>query len=112
LTALSEALAHPDARLAQSRIAGAQAGLEANAAFWPNQFQSSYTRTDNPMMVSAAFSTSTPACRRPELQRVPDVDDFNVRGIATLPVYAGGRIRAAEAAKFSAAAARGCCGGS
>ena len=45
--------ANPDARLARQRIAAAQAGLEqANAAFWPRlQFQSSYTRTDNPMLV-------------------------------------------------------------
>lgn len=52
--ALDYALAHnPDARLAEQRMAAAQAGLEpANSAFWPRlQFQSSYTRTDNPMMV-------------------------------------------------------------
>jgi outer membrane protein TolC len=44
---------NPDARLARYRIASARAGLEqANAAFWPRlQFQSSYTRTDNPMLV-------------------------------------------------------------
>ena len=44
---------NPDARIAQQRIAAAQAGLEqADSAFWPKlQVQSSYTRTDNPMMV-------------------------------------------------------------
>ena len=38
--------------MARQRIAAARAGLEqANAAFWPRlQFQSGYTRTDNPMM--------------------------------------------------------------
>ena len=43
---------NPDAILARHRIAAAQAGLEqANATFWPRlQFQSSYTRTDNPMV--------------------------------------------------------------
>ena len=52
--ALEQALTqNPDARLARQRIAAAQAGLEqADAAFWPRlQFQSSYTRSDNPMMV-------------------------------------------------------------
>lgn len=50
---LDYALANnPDARIAQQRIAAAQAGLEqANSAFWPKlQVQSSYTRTDNPML--------------------------------------------------------------
>ena len=52
--ALEYALTHnPDARLAQQRIAAAEAGFEqANSAFWPQlQIQSSYTRTDNPMLV-------------------------------------------------------------
>jgi outer membrane protein TolC len=51
---LEHALAHnPDAQIAQQRIAAAEAGLgQADAAFWPQlQVQSSYTRTDNPMMV-------------------------------------------------------------
>jgi len=51
--ALDYALAHnPDTRIAQQRIAAAQAGLEqANSTFWPRlQVQSSYTRTDNPML--------------------------------------------------------------
>ena len=58
-SALDYAVAHnPDARLAQQRINAAQAGLEqADSAFWPQlQVQSSYTRTDNPMM---AFGTSS-----------------------------------------------------
>jgi outer membrane protein TolC len=50
---LDYALTHnPDAQLAEQRLAAAQAGLEqADSAFWPRlQFQSSYTRTDNPML--------------------------------------------------------------
>jgi len=52
-SALDYALGHnPDARIAQQRLAAAQAGLEqANSAFWPKlQVQSGYTRTDNPML--------------------------------------------------------------
>ena len=43
----------PDARMSEQRIRAAQAALrQANAAFSPQlQIQSSYTRTDNPMMV-------------------------------------------------------------
>jgi outer membrane protein TolC len=43
----------PDARLAWQRIAAAQAVLnQARSAFSSQlQFQSSYTRTDNPMLV-------------------------------------------------------------
>jgi outer membrane protein TolC len=99
--ALEQALAHnPDARLAQHRIAAAQAGLEqANAAFWPRlQFQSSYIRTDNPMqgfgniLNQRAFSSSL------DFNDVPDSDDLNVRGLVTLPLYTGGKNKAGRAA--------------
>jgi outer membrane protein len=83
---------NPDARIAEWRIRGAQAGLEeANAAFWPRlQLQSGYSRTDNPMMVfgnilnQRAYSTSL------DFNHVPDVDDLNVRGTMEVPLYAGG----------------------
>src|SRR5512135_1086335 len=44
---------NPDVRLAEQRIAAARAGIEqANSALWPQlQVQSSYIRTDNPMLV-------------------------------------------------------------
>jgi outer membrane protein TolC len=100
---------NPDAILARHRIAAAQAGLEqANAAFWPRlQFQSSYIRTDNPMLTfgtilnQRAYSTSL------NFNDVPDVDDLNARGLVTLPLYAGGGNKAArEAAKANTEAAR------
>ena len=110
--ALDYALAHnPDARLAQQRIAAAQAGLEqADATFWPQvQVQSSYTRTDNPMMVfgdilaQRAYNYSSP----PNFNNLPDVDDLNARGIVTLPLYAGGQnVANRRAALADAAAAR------
>ena len=94
--ALDYALAHnPDAQLAQQRINAAQAGLEqADAAFWPQmQVQSSYTRTDNPMMVFGdilaqhAYNYATP----PDFNDLPAVDDANAQGLVTVPLYAGGR---------------------
>jgi outer membrane protein TolC len=109
---------NPDARIAQQRIAAAQAGLEqADSAFWPHlQFQSSYTRTDNPMMVfgsilnQRAYNYSSP----PNFNNLPNVDDLNARGLVTVPLYTGGKIKAGrdaaeantEAAKQTSAAVR------
>lgn len=110
--ALDYALAHnPDARLAQQRIAAAEAGLQqANSAYWPHlQIKSSYTRTDNPMMVFGdilaqhAYNYASP----PDFNNLPDMDDANVQGMVTVPLYAGGRINAGrQAAKADAAAAK------
>jgi len=110
--ALEYALAHnPDARIAQQRIASAQAGLEqANSAFWPRlQAQSGYTRTDNPMMVFGdilaqhAYNYGSP----PNFNNLPGVDDFNARGIVTVPLYTGGRtVAGRQAAKANTEAAK------
>jgi outer membrane protein TolC len=112
--ALNEAFSHnPDARLARNRIAVAQAGLaQANAAFWPHvQFQSSYTRTDNPMMAFGSILNQRaypyPPSSPLNFNDVPDMDDLNTRGMVTMPLYVGGRNKAGrEAAKASAEAAR------
>jgi outer membrane protein TolC len=110
--ALDYAQTHnPDARIAQQRVAAAQAGFEqANSTFWPRlQVQSSYTRTDNPMMVfgdilnQRAYNYSAP----PNFNNLPNVDDLNARGIVTLPLYAGGQNAAnRQAAKANTAAAK------
>ncbi len=108
--ALEYALIHnPDARISQQRIAAAQAGLEqANAAFWPRlQFQSSYTRTDNPMMVFGSILNQRAYPSSLDFNDVPDVDNLNARGLVTVPIYAGGKNRAnREAAKASTEATR------
>ena len=109
--ALAQALnQNPDARLARQRIAAAQAGLEqANAAFWPRlQFQSSYTRTDNPMMVFGSIlnQRAYPSAGL-NFNDVPEVDDLNTRGLVTVPLYGGGKLRAGrEGAKAGSEAAR------
>lgn len=107
---LDQALAqNPDARLARYRIAAAQAGLEqANAAFWPRvQFQSSYTRTDNPMLVFGSILNQRAFAQGLDFNNVPDVDDMNVKGLASVPLYTGGRMKAGrEAAKSNQEAAR------
>jgi outer membrane protein len=108
--ALDYALAHnPDARIAQQRIAAAQAGLEqANSAFWPRlQVQSSYTRTDNPMMVFGDILNQRSYSSLLNFNDVPDVDNLNARGIVTVPLYAGGRnVAGRQAAKANTEAAK------
>ena len=108
--ALDHALNHnPDARIGQQRIAAARAGLEqANSAFWPRvQFQSSYTRTDNPMMVFGSILNQRDYSSSLDFNNVPDVDDLNIRGILTVPLYAGGRNKAGrDAAQANAEAAK------
>lgn len=108
--ALDYALAqNPDARLAQQRIAAAQAGLgQANAAFWPRlQLESGYTRTDNPMEGFGAILNQRSYSPSLNFNDVPDLDNFNARGIVTLPLYAGGRSQAGRhAAKAAGEAAK------
>ncbi len=115
--ALNYALTNsPDTRLAQQRITAARAGLrQANAAFSPQvQFQSSYIRTDNPILVFGSALNQRSFSLGMNFNDVPDADDLNVKGLVTLPLYAGGRNVAGrnaakantEAAKLNAAAVR------
>jgi outer membrane protein TolC len=108
--ALERALAdNPDTQLARYRITAAQAGVnQANAAFWPRvQLQSSYTQTDNPMMVFGSILNQRTYSSSLNFDDVPDVDKWNIRGVVTMPFYAGGRNKAArEAAKANTEAAR------
>jgi outer membrane protein len=99
--ALEQALTHnPDTQLARHRIAAAQAGLEqANSAFWPRlQFQSSYTVTDNPMLVFGSILNQKSYSSSLNFNDVPDVDDLNARGLVTVPLYTGGKSKAGRAA--------------
>jgi len=108
--ALDYALVHnPDARIARQRIAAAQAGLEqANSTFWPRlRVESSYTRTDNPMLAFGEILNQRSYSSSLNLNHVPDVDNFNARGIVTVPLYAGGRnVAERQAAKANTAAAK------
>jgi len=108
--ALQQALsANPDARLAQQRIVAAQAGLDqANAAFWPRlQFQSSYTASDNPMMVFGSILNQRAYSSSLNFNDVPTVDDLNTRGLVTVPLYAGGKnVATRKAAGANTEAAR------
>ena len=108
--ALDYALAHnPDARIAQQRIAAAQAGLEqANSTFWPRlQVQSGYTRTDNPMTAFGSILNQRSYSSSLNFNDVPGVDDLNAQGMITVPLYAGGRnVAGRQAAKATTEAAK------
>ncbi len=99
----------PDARIAQQRIAAAQAQLgQANAAFSPRlQLGSSYTRTDNPMQVFGSILNQRSFGPSLNFNDVPDIDDANAKGLVTMPLYAGGRnVAARDAAKANTKASR------
>jgi len=98
----------PDAQLARARMAAARAGLDqANSAVWPRlQFQSSYLRTDNPMQVFGSILNQQAYSPALDFNDVPDMDNVNVKGLATVPLYTGGKIRAGrEAARAQSEAA-------
>lgn len=99
----------PDSVIARHRIAGANARIvQAEAAFWPTvQVQSSYSRTDNPVSVFGSVLNQRAYAPSLDFNNVPDVDNLNVRGIVTVPLYAGGRnVAGRAAARRNAAAAR------
>lgn len=98
----------PDARIAGHRVRAARSGIEqANAALWPQvQLQSSYVRTDNPMQVFGSILNQRAFGGSLDFNHVPDVDNLNVRGVLSYPLYTGGRIRAGrEGAKARSEAA-------
>lgn len=108
--ALSQALTNnPDARLAEHRITAARASLQqADAGFWPRlQLLSSYGATDNPMMAFGNILNQRAYSDSLNFNDLPTVDNFNVRGVLTMPLYTGGKTRAGrEAAKANTEAAR------
>lgn len=98
---------NPDVQIAKARIAAAQAGIEqANAALWPRvQLQSSYVRSDNPLQVFGSILNQRAYTSDLDFNDVPHSDNFNVKGLVTVPLYSGGRVRAGRAAAHSGSAA-------
>jgi outer membrane protein TolC len=100
---------NPDSRLAQQRIQAAQAGWrQAQAAFSPQlQFQSSYLRTDNPMLVFGSILNQRAYSSALDFNHVPDADNLKVKGLVTVPLYAGGRnVAGRDAAQATAQSAQ------
>lgn len=92
----------PDVRIALKRIAAAEGLLmQANSALWPKlQLQSTYMRTDNPMMVFGSILNQRAFGKPPigpiDFNDVPDIDNWNLKGLVTFPIYSGGQIKGAR----------------
>jgi len=101
------AAANPDARIARQRIVAAQAGLQqAQSTWWPQlQLQSGYLYTDNPVTVFGAVLNQQSYSPSLDFNNVPDTDNLNVRGLVTMPLYAGGQLAARRAAARASAEA-------
>jgi outer membrane protein TolC len=108
--AISTALTNnPSARVAGHRLRAARALVQqADSALWPKlQFESSYLRTDNPMMVFGSILNQRAFSPSLDFNDVPEVDNLDVRGIVTVPLYTGGLISAnRRAARAGTEAAR------
>ena len=91
--ALRHALTNsPDARLARSGLRRRRRLEQAKAVFWPHvQLQSSYAGTDNPMLVFGSILNQRAFSPGLDFNRVPDVDNLNVKGLLTVPLYSGGQ---------------------
>ncbi len=99
--------ANPDARIARQRIVAAQSGLQqAQSTWWPQlQLQSGYLYTDNPVTVFGAVLNQQSYSPALDFNHVPDTDNLNVRGMVTMPLYAGGQLAARRAAAQASAEA-------
>ncbi|MCB1128276.1 MAG: TolC family protein, partial [Verrucomicrobiae bacterium] len=100
---------NPSARVAGHRLRAARALVEqADSALWPRlQFETSYMGTDNPMMVFGSILNQRAFSPTLDFNDVPEVDNLDVRGIVTVPLYTGGLISAnRRAARAGTEAAR------
>jgi len=106
--AIKEALARsPDARLAEQRVAAAQAMLmQAASADWPQlSLKGSYMQTNNSMMAFGSILSQrafTPAINFNSPGRV---DNLNLTAVAGYNIYSGGRATAGKAAARAGAEA-------
>lgn len=108
--AISEALSgNPNAQVAEARLAAAEAVLmQANAAFQPKlSVESSYLRTNQPVSVFGSVLNQRAFSPALNFNDVPDVDNWNARGVLSVPLYAGGRNVAKRDAALAALAASG-----
>lgn len=91
--AIETALAgSPDAKVAEARMAAAEAVLtQALAAFQPQvSIESSYLRTNQPVSVFGFALNQRSFSPGLDFNRVPDADNWNARALLTMPIYAGG----------------------
>jgi outer membrane protein TolC len=99
----------PDARIAESRLASADAMLmQAGAAFQPRVgLQSSYVGTNEPVSVFGFALNQRSFSQSLNFNDVPSADNWNTKGLVTMPLYAGGKnVAARDAARSGVEAAK------
>lgn len=84
--------ANPDARVANHRIDAARAALsEARSSYWPRLGAASgYARTDNPASVFGSVLNQRAFGPGLDFNDPGTVDNWNVHGLVTVPIYTGG----------------------
>lgn len=99
----------PDARIARSRIEGAQALFEQSRAAWLPQVsvQGRYTATDSPMMAFGSILNQRAFDFGLDFNRPGTVDNLNATGTIAYNLYSGGRATAGRAAAQAGAVAAG-----
>jgi outer membrane protein TolC len=97
----------PDAKIAQHRIAAAQAMIEQSNAAWLPQLmiQSRYTESNNSMMAFGSILNQRAFSFGLDFNHPGKVDNFNATGTVAYNLYAGGRASAGRAAAKAGAQA-------
>ena len=106
--ALAEALARsPDARLAEQRVAAAQAMLtQASSADWPQlSLKGSYMQTNNAMMAFGSILGQRAFSPAINFNSPGQVDNLNLTAAVGYNIYSGGRATAGKAAARAGAEA-------
>lgn len=87
---------NPDARMARHRVVWSQARLdEARALSWPKLgLQSTLSQTDNPASALMANLNQQKLDPASNLNHPGDTENLNVAGVFSMPIYAGGALRA------------------
>lgn len=98
---------NPDARIAQERLAGAEALIEQARAAWLPQLslQARYTETNSPMMAFGAILNQRAFSFGLDFNHPGRIDNLNATGTVAYNLYSGGRATAGLAATRAGRAA-------
>lgn len=99
--------ASPDARVAQARVAGAEAMLEQAGSAWLPQLQLTgrYTQSNNAMMAFGSILNQRAFNFGLDFNHPGTIDDLNLTGTVAYNLYSGGQATAGRNAARAGAAA-------
>ena len=100
---------HPEAQIAELRMAAARAAMDqAQAAFGPKlRLHTGYLGTNQPVSVFGMALNQRAFGPGLNFNDVPTADNWNAGASVSVPLYAGGSLRAGREAAAAAAEARG-----